>query len=266
MLSSTVHPASATVQSSILPVPCLSLNRSLPPCYPLPCYLKSPFFATPFCRLLPAALPAHGLYPVCLDLSRLGTAKNPSCIHFSFQSLARCPSRNSFLLITIHFHGGCTPSLSRLSSLLRAPRRSLLQERNLTPLSRTTSALFLKRRGCMGSLPVLKLAARPLHPRFPAFQLPRPPRPAREPARRLGRDPLGEQQFVPLALCYDRFTLSLEGSAATRDSFPASWRLPLVFAFRFFPIAIQSMKGGRPLRAPFARSTNPGAIHGAQRS
>src|SRR5713226_890176 len=42
------------------------------------------------------------------QLSRLETPENTSRIHFSFQPLARCPSRNSFLLITIHFHGGCT--------------------------------------------------------------------------------------------------------------------------------------------------------------
>ncbi len=39
-------------------------------------------------------------------VSALGLPKNTLGIHFSFQSLARCPSRNSFLLITIHFHGG----------------------------------------------------------------------------------------------------------------------------------------------------------------
>jgi hypothetical protein len=40
-----------------------------------------------------------------LQLSELGMPKNTSRIHFSFQPLPRCPSRNSFLLITIHFHG-----------------------------------------------------------------------------------------------------------------------------------------------------------------
>jgi hypothetical protein len=43
------------------------------------------------------------------QLSRLGTLENTSRIHFSFQPLARSPSHNPFLLITIHFHGGCTP-------------------------------------------------------------------------------------------------------------------------------------------------------------
>src|SRR5258708_52736 len=42
-----------------------------------------------------------------LQFSPLVMPENTSRIHSSFQSLARCPSRNSFLLITIHFHGGC---------------------------------------------------------------------------------------------------------------------------------------------------------------
>src|SRR5260370_29988779 len=39
-------------------------------------------------------------------LYRLGTPKNPSRIYLSFQSLAQCPSRNSFLLIIFHFQWG----------------------------------------------------------------------------------------------------------------------------------------------------------------
>ncbi len=46
-----------------------------------------------------------------LQLTPLGTPKFPSRIPFSFQPLARCPSRNSFLLITIHFHGGVGDTL-----------------------------------------------------------------------------------------------------------------------------------------------------------
>ncbi len=42
----------------------------------------------------------------CSQLSRLGTPKIPSRMYLSFQSLAQCPSRNSFLLITIQFNGG----------------------------------------------------------------------------------------------------------------------------------------------------------------
>jgi len=51
-----------------------------------------------------------------LRLSPLGAPENPSRIYFSFQLLARCPSRNSFLLITFHFHGGMGFILSSLST------------------------------------------------------------------------------------------------------------------------------------------------------
>src|SRR5258708_24333530 len=54
-------------------------------------------------------------YRPFFQLALLGMPKNTSRIYFSFQPLAQCPSRNSFLLITIHFHGGRTP-LALLSS------------------------------------------------------------------------------------------------------------------------------------------------------
>ena len=38
-------------------------------------------------------------------------ARNNATRPLSFQSLASCPSRNSFLLITFHFHGGVYPPL-----------------------------------------------------------------------------------------------------------------------------------------------------------
>src|SRR6266851_446762 len=57
-----------------------------------------------------------------LQLTPLGTPKFPSRIPFSFQPLGRCPSRNSFLLITIHFHGGWgTPYSSEPRSPISYP-------------------------------------------------------------------------------------------------------------------------------------------------
>jgi len=38
-LMDTVNPSSATIQSSTLPIPCISLSPSPLPCYPLPCTL-----------------------------------------------------------------------------------------------------------------------------------------------------------------------------------------------------------------------------------
>jgi hypothetical protein len=46
----TVNPSSATIQSSILPIPCKTLSPSPLPCYPLPC-ISNPM---PPARLPPA--------------------------------------------------------------------------------------------------------------------------------------------------------------------------------------------------------------------
>jgi hypothetical protein len=70
------------------------------------------------------------------QLSRLGTPENTSCIHFSFQTLARCSSRNSFALTTIHFHGGCTPSFHFIFHSLP---QGVLCERKNRALLRTNS-------------------------------------------------------------------------------------------------------------------------------
>ncbi len=47
-----------------------------------------------------------------LQLADLASFKIPSRIHLFFQSLAQCPSCNSFVLMVFHFHGGgvCVPS------------------------------------------------------------------------------------------------------------------------------------------------------------
>ena len=42
-----------------------------------------------------------------LQLADLASFKIPSRIHLFFQSLAQCPSCNSFVLMVFHFHGGC---------------------------------------------------------------------------------------------------------------------------------------------------------------
>ena len=51
--------------------------------------------------------PEGPLRPPSIAQERQFTGADPH----SIQQLTNCSSRNPFLLITIHFHGGCTPSL-----------------------------------------------------------------------------------------------------------------------------------------------------------
>jgi hypothetical protein len=47
--------------------------------------------------------------PIFLDHHSVRSLRFPAIHPISLQSLTKCSSRNSFVLITIHFHGGCTP-------------------------------------------------------------------------------------------------------------------------------------------------------------
>jgi hypothetical protein len=56
-------------------------------------------------------IPGIGYPPpsIFLDRHSVRSPRFPAVHPFSLQSLTKCSSRNSFLLITIHFHGGCIP-------------------------------------------------------------------------------------------------------------------------------------------------------------
>src|SRR5713226_10470868 len=60
----------------------------------------------------------------CDSHPMLGTSKNPSRIHLSFQPFARCPSRNSFSLRILHFHGGV---YTYPLPLLKSPTSAILE-------------------------------------------------------------------------------------------------------------------------------------------
>jgi hypothetical protein len=67
----------------------------------------------PLClQSLPDSFHCNGGVPPSRGLHRpplLRSPRFPAVHPFSLQPLTKCSSRNSFVLTTIHFHGGCTP-------------------------------------------------------------------------------------------------------------------------------------------------------------
>jgi hypothetical protein len=90
-----IPPSKIAVHPLIFPVHCLLLNLSVLACYSFPC--------------LPSSSPADPDLSCYTSLSLLANPLFPPVHPFSLQPLTECSSSNSFVLTTIHFHGGCTP-------------------------------------------------------------------------------------------------------------------------------------------------------------
>jgi hypothetical protein len=86
-----------------------------------PCKIKR--FRT-LCKIPGIGYPPPSLF---LDRRSIRSALFPAVHPISLQSLTKCSSRNSFALITIHFHGGgCTPPIPESRTKMRRP--SVLDE------------------------------------------------------------------------------------------------------------------------------------------
>jgi hypothetical protein len=81
-------------------------------------------------------IPGIGYPPPSLFLDRHSTRspRFPAVDPFSLQSLTKCPSSNSFVLTTIHFHGGCTPPLKRNTLRQEPPLLTLCASVAIPPM------------------------------------------------------------------------------------------------------------------------------------
>jgi hypothetical protein len=116
MLYSTVNPASAAIQYSILPVPCITFNQLMLPCYPSPCLPSSSPELFPKSRSLdPPSRPFAPFNPFGFKLLRTLSLNGAlATLYFSmpsalFLSQRGCTPLPPFSSSHPHSHLACPP-------------------------------------------------------------------------------------------------------------------------------------------------------------
>ncbi len=122
-----------------------------------------------------------------LQLSRLGTSKTASRIHFSFQPLTNCKFHNSFLLIFMQNAGGCMGCWISLTFGL-SDLRTIQRVSELSPVFSNSCALFctslhsrITQLFCFQAIPHSFTSQRGWWARFPGFPICHSANPPRSP-------------------------------------------------------------------------------------
>jgi hypothetical protein len=145
-LVDTVNPFSATIQSSILPIPCKTLSPSPLPCYPLPCITALSF--------------DRPLFPPREGSDRAGKASNPILAR---QVVFLTPTVSHPRPSLSYKQHGHISSLAATHMDLFASVANKRLTAKLTPLAATLT----KNRG-EGWIPIFKPANRPAIRNFPS--------------------------------------------------------------------------------------------------